>query len=46
MGRLTEFFDYLNTRNNPKEREELYTHLTINSKIKKTRKKYLKRRVK
>ena len=44
MGRISEFFDYLKTKNNLKEREELYTHLTINDKIKKARKEYLKRK--
>ena len=46
MGRLTEFFDYLKAKNNLKERVELYTHLSINDKIKKARKECLKRRVK
>ena len=44
MGRISEFFDYVKTKTNSKEREELYTHLSINHKIKKARKEYLKRK--
>ena len=44
MGRISEFFDYVKTKTNPQEREELYTHLSINHKIKKARKEYLKRK--
>ena len=44
MGRITEFFDYIRTKTNLKEREELYTHMSINDKIKKARKEYLKRK--
>tara|TARA_Y100001963_G_scaffold138888_1_gene204186 strand:- start:316 stop:462 length:147 start_codon:yes stop_codon:yes gene_type:complete len=42
MGRISEFFDYINTKYNIKEREELYSDLTINEKIKKARKEYQK----
>ena len=42
MGRITEFFDYIRTKTNLKEREELYTYMSINDKIKKARKEYLK----
>ena len=44
MGRITEFFDYIRTKTNLKEREELYTYMSINDKIKKARKEYLKRK--
>ena len=44
MGRISEFFDYIKTKTGLSEREELYTHLSINSKIKKARKEYLKRK--
>ena len=44
MGRITEFFDYIRTKTNLKEKEELYTHMSINEKIKKARKEYLKRK--
>ena len=44
MGRITEFFDYIKTKKGLTERESLYTHLTINEKIKKARKEYLKRK--
>jgi len=44
MGRITEFFDYIRTKTNLQEKEELYTHLSINDKIKKARKEYLKRK--
>ena len=44
MGRISEFFDYLKTKTNPEEREELYTHMSVNDKIKKARKEYLKRK--
>ena len=44
MGRISEFFDYINTKTNLKEREELYTHMSINDQIKKARKEYLKRK--
>ena len=44
MGRISEFFDYLKTKTNLQEKEELYTHLSINHKIKKARKEYLKRK--
>lgn len=44
MGRISEFFDYIRTKTNPEEREVLYSHLTINEKIKKARKKYLKQK--
>ena len=43
MGRISEFFDYIKTKTGLEEREELYTHLTINEKIKRARKEYLKR---
>ena len=42
MGRITEFFDYISSKKEPEE--ELYTHLSINDKIKKARKEYLKRK--
>ena len=42
MGRISEFFDYIKIKKGVSEREELYTHLSINSKIKKARKEYLK----
>jgi len=44
MGRITEFFDYIRTKTNLQEKEELYTHMSINDKIKKARKEYLKRK--
>ena len=44
MGRVSEFFDYLNTKKGLSEREELYSHLTINERIKQARKEYLKRK--
>ena len=44
MGRISEFFDYINTKYNIKEREELYSDLTINEKIKKARKEYQKQK--
>jgi len=44
MGRITEFFDYIKTKTKPEEREELYTHMSVNDKIKKARKEYLKRK--
>ena len=42
MGRISEFFDYVRTKTNLKEKEELYTHMSINEQIKKARKQYLK----
>ena len=42
MGRITEFFDYIRSKKEPEE--ELYSHLSINDKIKKARKEYLKRK--
>ena len=42
MGRISEFFDYVRTKTNLKEKEELYTHMSINDQIKKARKQYLK----
>ena len=44
MGRITEFFDYIRTKTNPEEKEDLYTHISINEQIKKARKEYLKRK--
>ena len=44
MGRITEFFDYIRTKTNLQEKEELYTHMSVNDKIKKARKEYLKRK--
>ena len=44
MGRITEFFDYIKTKTNLKEREELYTYMSINDQIKRARKEYLKRK--
>ena len=44
MGRITEFFDYIRTKTNLKEMEELYTYMSINDKIKKALKEYLKRK--
>ena len=44
MGRITEFFDYVKTKTNLQEKEELYTHMSVNDKIKKARKEYLKRK--
>ena len=44
MGRLTEFIDYIKSKTISKEKEELYSHLTINAKINKARKEYLKKR--
>jgi hypothetical protein len=44
MGRISEFFDYINAKKGLIEREELYSHLTINDKIKRARKEYLKRK--
>jgi len=44
MGRITEFFDYIKTKTNLKEREELYTHMSINDQINRARKEYLKRK--
>ena len=42
MGRISEFFDYIKTKTNLQEKEELYTHMSINDQIKKARKEYLK----
>ena len=42
MGRISEFFDYIRTKTNLHEKEELYTHMSINDQIKKARKEYLK----
>jgi len=42
MGRISEFFDYVRTKTNLKEKEELHTHMSINEQIKKARKQYLK----
>ena len=44
MGRIYEFFDYVKTKTKPEEKEELYTHISVNDKIKKARKEYLKRK--
>ena len=40
MGRITEFFDYIRSKFEPEE--ELYSHLSVNERIKKSRQKYLK----
>ena len=42
MGRLREFFNYISKKKEPET--ELYSHLSINDKIKKARKEYLKRK--
>tara|TARA_R100000234_G_C4979291_1_gene169991 strand:- start:423 stop:563 length:141 start_codon:yes stop_codon:yes gene_type:complete len=42
MGRISEFFDYISRKDKPDENE--YTSLTINEKIKKARKEYLKQK--
>ena len=42
MGRISEFFDYIRTKDNLTDKEELYTHMSINEKIKQARKEYLK----
>ena len=45
MGRLTEYFDFINTKEirTEEERDFLYSHLTITDKIKKLRRKNLKK---
>ena len=42
--RLTEFIEYINSRIIDRERVNNYSHLTVDEKIKKFRKKYLKER--
>ncbi len=42
--RLTEFIEYINSRIIDRERVDNYSHLTVDEKIKKFRKKYLKER--
>jgi hypothetical protein len=42
MGRLKEFFHYIRSKKEPEK--ELFTHLSVNDKIKKARKEYLKRK--
>ena len=46
MGRLTEYFDFINTKEirTEEERDFLYSHLTITDKIKKLRRKNLNRK--
>ena len=46
MGRLTEYFDFINSKPIRTEQEdrELYSHLTITKNIKKIRKENLKKR--
>ena len=40
MGRISEFFNYIRSKKEPDP--DLYTHMSINDKIKKARKEYLK----
>tara|TARA_Y100001963_G_scaffold100401_1_gene138204 strand:+ start:809 stop:955 length:147 start_codon:yes stop_codon:yes gene_type:complete len=42
MGRITEFFDYIRAKTSLEDKQESYTHMSINSKIKQARKEYLK----
>ena len=42
MGRISEFFDYIRAKTSLEEKEESYTHMSINSRIKQARKEYLK----
>ena len=48
MGRLTEYFDFINTKEirTEEERDFLYSHLSITDEIKKLRRKNLKDKIK